>query len=112
MAHGQFRPFGRKGFQDRRPECPTCGQGGREVAFPAARDRLLSPAGLFLLFILTFTPSGRATIQYTVLLDHPEKHLFHVTISIPDVTGEVIVRMAAWNALYQIRDFSSHVQEV
>ncbi len=47
-----------------------------------------------------------------VLLDHPERHLFHVTMTIPDVTGEVLVRMPAWNALYQIRDFSSHVQQV
>ena len=78
----------------------------------SARSRLLIPAGLILLFILTFSASARATIQYTVLLDHPEKHLFHVTISIPDVTDEVIVRMPVWNALYQIRDFSSHVQEV
>src|SRR5258708_16928866 len=31
---------------------------------------------------------------------------------IPDVTGEVTVRMAAWNALYQVRDFSSHGQQV
>jgi len=82
------------------------------VIFSSARSRLLIPAGLFLLFILTFSPSGRATIQYTVLVDHPEKHLFRVTMTIPDVTGEVIVRMPAWNALYQIRDFSSHVQEV
>ncbi len=82
------------------------------MIFSSARSRLLIPAGLFLLFILTFSPSGRATIQYTVLLDHPEKHLFRVTMTIPDVTGEVIVRMPAWNALYQIRDFGSHVQEV
>jgi len=33
-------------------------------------------------------------------------------MTIPDVTGEVTVRMASWNALYQIRDFSSHVQQV
>ena len=82
------------------------------MTFSSARSRLLTPAGLSLLFILTFSASARATIQYTVLLDHPEKHLFHVTMTIPDVTGEVIVRMPAWNALYQIRDFSSHMQEV
>jgi len=45
-------------------------------------------------------------------LEHPEKHLFHVTMVIPGVTGEVTVRMAAWNALYQVRDFSSRVQQV
>ena len=33
-------------------------------------------------------------------------------MEIPDVKGEVNLQMAAWNALYQIRDFSSHVQQV
>ena len=33
-------------------------------------------------------------------------------MDIPDVTGEVTVRMPAWNALYEIRDFSAHVREV
>ena len=55
---------------------------------------------------------ARATIHYTVSLAHPEQHLFHVTMEIPDVSGEVIVQMPAWNALYQIRDFSAHVREV
>jgi predicted metalloprotease with PDZ domain len=82
------------------------------VTFSIPRSKLLIRAALGLLFILAFSASTRATIQYTVLLDHPERHLFHVTMTIPDVTGEVMVRMAAWNALYQIRDFSSHVQEV
>jgi predicted metalloprotease with PDZ domain len=82
------------------------------VTFFSARSRLLIRAALCLLFVPTFGASARATIQYTVLLDHPERHLFHVTMAIPDVTGEVTVRMAAWNALYQIRDFSSHVQQV
>ena len=56
-------------------------------------------------------PSGEA-IQYTISLDHPERHLFHVRMTVPDVTGEVLVEMPAWNALYQIRDFSNHVQRV
>jgi len=47
-----------------------------------------------------------------VSLAHPEQHLFHVTMTIPDVTGEVTVQMPAWNALYQIRDFSDRVQRV
>jgi predicted metalloprotease with PDZ domain len=38
--------------------------------------------------------------------------MFHVTMTIADVTGEVNVQMAAWNALYQIRDFSDRVQRV
>jgi predicted metalloprotease with PDZ domain len=35
-----------------------------------------------------------------------------VMMTIPDVRGEVTVQMAAWYALYQIRDFSAHVQQV
>ena len=53
-----------------------------------------------------------ATIRYRVSLDHPERHIFHVSMEIPDVSGEVTVQMPAWNALYQIRDFSAHVREV
>jgi len=82
------------------------------VSFKPARSRLLILACLGLYFALACSSSSKATIQYEIFLDHPEKHLFHVTMIIPDVTGEVTVRMAAWNALYQIRDFSSHVQQV
>jgi predicted metalloprotease with PDZ domain len=82
------------------------------VTVTSAWSRLLIRTGLCISFILAFSSSAGATIQYTVLLDHPERHLFHVTMAIPDVTDEVIVRMPAWNALYQVRDFSSHVRQV
>jgi predicted metalloprotease with PDZ domain len=59
-----------------------------------------------------FAPPAKAAIRYEVSLAHPEQHLFHVSMQIPEVTGEVTVRMPAWNALYQIRDFSAHVQQV
>ncbi|MGB7230328.1 MAG: hypothetical protein WBD19_01555, partial [Candidatus Acidiferrum sp.] len=55
---------------------------------------------------------GDDSIRYEISLDHPESHLFHVTMNVPDVEGELTVQMPAWNALYQIRDFSSHVQQV
>ncbi len=70
------------------------------------------PFILHLLTLLAFSAATNATIQYSISLDHPERHLFQVTMTIPDVKGEVTVQMAAWNALYQIRDFSSHVQGV
>jgi len=82
------------------------------VTFPFSRTKLVSPAIVGLLFILTCGAPSKATIQYAVSLEHPEQHLFHVTMTIPDVTGEVIVQMPAWNALYQIRDFSSHLRQV
>jgi predicted metalloprotease with PDZ domain len=78
----------------------------------AAWKHLVGLAVFFLLLSLGLGTSSRATIQYSVSLEHPEQHLFHVTMSIPNVVGEVTVQMAAWNALYQIRDFSAHVQQV
>jgi predicted metalloprotease with PDZ domain len=62
--------------------------------------------------LLFFVSPVQAAISYTVSVAHPEQHLFHVTMEIPDVTGEVIVAMPAWNALYQVRDFAMHVQRV
>jgi predicted metalloprotease with PDZ domain len=59
-----------------------------------------------------YCPSLQATIRYNVSLAYPEQHLFHVTMTIPDVEGEVVIQIPAWNALYQIRDFSSHLQQV
>lgn len=76
---------------------------GRRLAF-----RLLALLGFFSLFC----SCSRAEIGYLISLEHPEQHRFHVTITIPDVRETVTVQMAAWNALYQIRDFSSHVGQV
>ncbi|HET7107752.1 MAG TPA: PDZ domain-containing protein [Candidatus Acidoferrum sp.] len=58
------------------------------------------------------TPQAKAEIRYYVSLAHPEQHLFHVTVEVPDVSDHLDLQMAAWDALYQIRDFSSHVQRV
>src|SRR6267143_4581171 len=38
--------------------------------------------------------------------------MVHVKMTMPEVIGEVNVQMPAWNALYQIRDFSDRVQQV
>src|SRR6266850_1644680 len=54
---------------------------------------------------------ARATIEYSVSVAHPEKHLFGVTMRIPNVHDRVLLQMPAWNALYQIRDFSSHIMQ-
>ena len=70
-------------------------------------------AALTLLVCLVFFPRGsRAEITYIVSLQHPEEHVFHVMVTIPDVKAGITVQMAAWNATYQIRDFSSHVGQV
>jgi predicted metalloprotease with PDZ domain len=82
------------------------------VSLLRAVSRFLLRSFVASLTLLALCAASKATIQYSVSLEHPEQHLFHVTMTIPDVKGEVTVQMAAWNALYQIRDFSSHVQQV
>jgi predicted metalloprotease with PDZ domain len=67
---------------------------------------------LLAMVIAAVAPAARATISYSISLANPEKHFFHVTMTIPDVPGDVTVQMPAWNALYQIRDFSAHLQRV
>lgn len=76
----------------------------------ARRSRRIVASLLFLCCLLA--SSARATIRYTISLANPQQHLFHITMVIPDVKNEVTIQMPAWNALYQIRDFASHVQEV
>ena len=55
---------------------------------------------------------ARATVEYTISIAHPDRHIFEVTMRIPKVHDQVTVQMPAWNALYQIRDFSSHMMQV
>ena len=74
--------------------------------------RCATAAAFFVLYFLPCVSTSWGTIRYEVSLAHPENHLFHVTMQIPDVSTEVKVQMPAWNALYQIRVFSSHVQQV
>jgi predicted metalloprotease with PDZ domain len=76
------------------------------------RVRVMLPAAAFLVCLLVCAGPSRATISYEVSIKHPEQHLFHVTMTIPDVGGEISVQIPAWNALYQIRDFGSHIQQV
>ena len=77
------------------------------------RSPRLSHTVAFALFLCLFTASSaRATIRYTISLANPEQHVFRITMVIPEVKNEVTIQMPAWNALYQIRDFASHVQEV
>jgi predicted metalloprotease with PDZ domain len=80
----------------------------------AVRKTLLPPSLFVISFaaFLLFAHPACAEIRYSIALEHPEQHLFHVTMEVPDVQDHVDLQMAAWDALYQIRDFSSHVQRV
>src|SRR6202162_3223697 len=62
--------------------------------------------------VFYFACPAHATIDYTISLSHPEKHIFGVTMRIPAVRDQVTLQMPAWNALYQIRDFSSHMMQL
>ena len=66
---------------------------------------------MFLLIFLLPSPA-HATIRYTVSLAQPDQHLFRVTMVVPDVRDSLTVSLPAWNALYQIRDFSQRVLDV
>jgi predicted metalloprotease with PDZ domain len=76
----------------------------RKTIYRLALSLLLLPAVL--------ASAARAAIRYEVSLARPEQHLFHVKMEVPDVKDQLTLQMAAWNALYEIRDFSSHVQQV
>ena len=76
------------------------------------RPRCCASSPFIFLLLLGFPQATRATIRYEVSLDHPEKHLFHVVMRVPEVSGTVTAQIPAWNALYQIRDFANHIQRV
>jgi predicted metalloprotease with PDZ domain len=75
------------------------------------RSRIWFRAAILAAVFYAALPAN-ATIDYTVSLSHPERHIFGVTMRIPNVRDQVTVQMPAWNALYQIRDFSSHMMQV
>jgi predicted metalloprotease with PDZ domain len=70
------------------------------------------PRAAILAAVFYFASPAHATIDYTVSIAHPERHIFGVTMRIPNVRDRVTLQMPAWNALYQIRDFSSHMMQV
>ncbi|HLW42867.1 MAG TPA: hypothetical protein VKS00_00190, partial [Candidatus Acidoferrales bacterium] len=70
------------------------------------------PCAAILAAVFYFASPAHATIDYTVSLSHPERHIFGVTVRIPKVRDQVTLQMPAWNALYQIRDFPSHIMQV
>ena len=82
------------------------------TAFRHRNARRIGWAFLGLASIALGAAPSFATLHYSVSLAQPEKHFFHVQMEIPSVRDGTTVRMAAWNALYQIRDFSHHVSDV
>lgn len=86
------------------------------IVFPGAAIRSARPLARFsaalIVLAFVFAAPARATINYTVSLDHPERHLFHVEMDISNPTPGMLVALPAWNALYQIRDFATRLRGV
>ena len=53
-----------------------------------------------------------SAIRYTVSLAGFQDHLLHVRIELPPGDAPRHVQLPVWNALYQVRDFSQHVNKV
>jgi predicted metalloprotease with PDZ domain len=74
-----------------------------------------SRAILFFVVLSAIVGSPRpaaATINYHISLKNPEAHIFHVRMEIPPAPQGIVVAMPAWNAVYQVRDFSYRVRDV
>ena len=74
--------------------------------------RALLPLFFALAVLLLVPRPALATISYDVSLEHAAQHTFHVQMRIPQPAAGTIVAMPAWNALYQVRDFSYRVRDV
>ena len=72
---------------------------------------LFRSAVVMALLVVALRPAD-AAIRYSVSFEHPEKHVFHVTMTVPVRGTEVLVALPAWNALYQVRDFAVRVRDV
>ena len=80
------------------------------ISTTSQRWRLLTTAAV--VFGALLACPAQATIRYQVALSRPAEHTFRVGMTIPGVAGSVTVQMAAWDGLYQIRDFAHHVTEM
>ena len=68
---------------------------------------------LTLIFVTAIAASpARATVRYKVSIDHPEKHMFAVEMEVPQFQLGTTVALPAWNALYQVRDFSYRMRDL
>src|ERR1700678_4191898 len=63
-------------------------------------------------FVLICAGPAAATIDYRISLKNPQKHEFRVRMTIPNPAPDTQVAIPAWNALYQVRDFSYRVRNV
>lgn len=74
--------------------------------------RFVSITAFTLFILLTAARPTSATIRYQIQLDNRSKHIFTVEMTIPNAPAGTRVAMPAWDALYQVRDFSYRVRQV
>jgi predicted metalloprotease with PDZ domain len=60
------------------------------------------------------TPGNPQTepTEYFVSLADPSTHIAHITVRLPEFSGTATLAMPVWNALYQVRDFVAHVENL
>jgi len=76
---------------------------------------ILAAHALLIAFAVSFAaPSASARVRYTVSLASPGQHRFHVGVELDarPRQQEITLALPAWNALYQVRDFSYRVEGV
>ena len=56
--------------------------------------------------------AARGATEYFVSLADPATHTAHVTIRLLSFPGNATFAMPVWNALYQVRNFAAHVEDV
>jgi len=64
-----------------------------------------------LVSLLSARPAA-GTVGYKISLKDPEQHVFQVSMTIPQPARETRLAMPAWNALYQVRDFTYRIRNV
>jgi predicted metalloprotease with PDZ domain len=72
----------------------------------------LGGALLALVSLLVGARTAQASVAYRLEIDHRDEHLFRVQMVVPMRDEDLVVAFPAWNALYQIRDFSYRVRDV
>src|ERR1700740_3577708 len=92
-------------------ETPGTRRPSWELEGMSVPSRACQRAAILAALLFVVRPA-HATIDYTVSLSHPERHVFAVKMRIPNVRDQVTLQLPAWNALYQIRDFASHMMQV
>ena len=87
-----------------------------ESEFPARKAASSKLRSFLLLCVLCLlggaARAGELPISYLIDLREPATHLVRVTMTIPQTPAATQIQFAAWNNLYQIRDFVRNVQEL